>query len=110
MLTFLAWTSLAIAFASALIIVIDKVKHPQKMWIMNIVWPVTALYFSVFAGWGYFRLGRGITANAMRGMSDQEMKQQIQHKEEQARRSLPGSRRLCPTATVGRLHFGRHYR
>lgn len=87
MLTILAWTSLGIAFASALIIVVDEIKHPQKMWIMNIVWPVTALYFSVFAVWGYFRLGRGMADDAMRGMSDDDMKQQMQHREEQARRN-----------------------
>lgn len=87
MLTVLAWISLAIAFASALLIAIDEIKHPQKMWIMNVVWPVTALYFSVFAVWGYFRLGRGMTAEAMRGMSDAEMKQQMQRREEQARRN-----------------------
>ena len=28
----------------AAIIAIDLVKHPQKMWIMNVVWPITALY------------------------------------------------------------------
>jgi hypothetical protein len=28
--------------------VIDEIRHPQKMWIMNIVWPVTALCLNVF--------------------------------------------------------------
>ncbi len=56
MLMIFAWTSLAIAFASALIIVIDEVKHTQKMWIVNVAWPVTALYSSVsrsgvISGW-----------------------------------------------------------
>ncbi len=87
MLMILAWTSLAIAFASALIIVIDEIKHPQKMWIMNVVWPVTALYLSVFAVWGYFRLGRGMAGHAMQGMSNEEMKQQTKLREEQARRN-----------------------
>lgn len=87
MLTVLAWTSLAIAFVSALIIIIDEIKHPQKMWIMNVVWPVTALYFSVFAVWGYFRSGRGMAGDAMQGMSDEQMKQQTQQREEQARRN-----------------------
>jgi hypothetical protein len=26
-------------------------RHPQKMMIMNLVWPITAFYFSVFALW-----------------------------------------------------------
>ncbi len=59
-LTTLSSLSLAVALLSALAIAIDEVRHPQKMWIMNIVWPVTALYFSVFAVWGYFRMGRPI--------------------------------------------------
>lgn len=45
----IVWISLGIAFLSAMVIVGDEIRHPQKMWIMNIVWPVTALYFSVFA-------------------------------------------------------------
>jgi Domain of unknown function (DUF4396) len=39
------------------------------MWIMNIVWPVTALYFSVAALWGYFRVGREMSKTAMTGMN-----------------------------------------
>lgn len=35
------------------------------MWIMNIVWPATALYLSVFALWGYFRYGRRMARDAM---------------------------------------------
>lgn len=45
-------------FASAAIIAVDLIRHPQKMWIMNVVWPVTALYFSVVAIWAYYQFGR----------------------------------------------------
>jgi hypothetical protein len=76
--TLVAWISLGIAFFCALVIVIDEIRHPQKMWIMNIVWPVTALYLSVFGLWGYFRIGRGMTKNALHGMSKDQMQQ---HKE-----------------------------
>ncbi len=58
MLQTIAWISLAIAAASFLWIVLDEMKHPQEMWIMNLVWPVTALYFSLIAVWAYFRIGR----------------------------------------------------
>jgi hypothetical protein len=85
MLTIIAWASLVLAFACAFIIAIDEVRHPQKMWIMNLVWPITALYLSVFALWGYFRLGRGMTRDSMQGMSSKEMKQQVDKREEQAR-------------------------
>ena len=83
MLNTIAWFSLGFAFACSIVIAIDEVRHPQKMWIMNIVWPVTALYFSVFAIWAYFRAGRSMTSDAMQGMSEQEIKQ----RQEQARNS-----------------------
>jgi hypothetical protein len=35
------------------------------MGVMNVVWPVTALYFSVFALWAYFTIGRRQTRAAM---------------------------------------------
>jgi hypothetical protein len=35
--TLVAWSSLGIAFFCALVIAIDERRHPQKMWIMNIV-------------------------------------------------------------------------
>lgn len=45
----LAWASLSMAFLCALLIVIDYVWRRQKMWIMYVVWPVTALYFGPVA-------------------------------------------------------------
>jgi len=35
------------------------------MWIMNVVWPVTALYFGPVAIWAYFAMGRGSAKDAM---------------------------------------------
>lgn len=61
--TLIAWISLGVAVLCALVIAIDEMRHPQTMWIMNIVWPITALYFSVFALWGYLSIGRGMTKN-----------------------------------------------
>jgi hypothetical protein len=43
------------------------------MWIMNLVWPITALYFSVFGLWAYFALGRKATHGAMQGMDHMAM-------------------------------------
>jgi hypothetical protein len=53
----LAWISLSVAGACALVIAVDEVRRPQKMAIMNVVWPVTALYLSVIALWAYFTVG-----------------------------------------------------
>lgn len=55
----LAWVSLSVAFLCALIIAGDIMAgHRQKMAIMNLVWPITALYFGPLALWAYFRFGR----------------------------------------------------
>ncbi len=75
----IAWISLWTAFVCAAIILIDEMRHPQRMWIMNIVWPVTALYFSVVALWVYLRVGRGMSRDAPERMSPGQM---AQHKEQ----------------------------
>jgi hypothetical protein len=54
----LAILSLATGFASAGAIAWDLTRRPQHMWIMNVVWPVTALYATLLAAWGYWRYGR----------------------------------------------------
>jgi hypothetical protein len=41
---FVAWLWIAICFASALFILVQTLRKPQKMWIMNVVWPITGLY------------------------------------------------------------------
>jgi hypothetical protein len=71
-LTLIAWFSLGIAFVCAFVIALDEIRHPQQMWIMNLIWPITALYLSAFALWGYFHIGRGMT---MHGMSQGQMKE-----------------------------------
>jgi hypothetical protein len=50
--------SLVIGFVSALVIAIDEIRDPQHIWIMNIVWPVTALFAGPISLWGYFAYGR----------------------------------------------------
>lgn len=67
-MTALAWISVGVAVLCALVIALDEVRHPQAMSVMNVVWPVTALYFSVFAVWAYLRLGRRHTREAMQTM------------------------------------------
>ena len=61
----IASLSLLVAFACAIIIAVDEFRHPQRMWIMSLVWPITALYFSVFALWAYFSLGRKASRDAI---------------------------------------------
>lgn len=54
----LSIASLLLAFACALWIAADVARHPQHMRIMNVVWPVTALFGSLAAVWAYRRWGR----------------------------------------------------
>ena len=42
----------------AVIVAGDVLRHPQKMWIMAVVWPLTALYAGPFGLWAYFAIGR----------------------------------------------------
>lgn len=54
----LAIASLIVALVSTLAMAVDVARHPQHMWIMNIVWPVSGLFASVAALWLYFAYGR----------------------------------------------------
>lgn len=66
-LEILAIASLCLAGACAVTIVLDLLAgHSQHMWIMNIVWPVTALYFGPLTLYAYFRWGRLSTHRAVR--------------------------------------------
>lgn len=49
---------LAAAGLSAVAVIVDIVRHPQKMAIMNAVWPITALYFGPLVFWPYVALAR----------------------------------------------------
>ncbi len=59
-LTALAWASLALAFATAGLILHDIYgnRHRQRMGVMEAVWAVTALYFGPLAWPAYRRWGR----------------------------------------------------
>ena len=59
-LHWLAWLSLGLSFLCAFVILLDEIRKPQKMFIMNFVWPLTALYWSFAALWAYFRIGRNM--------------------------------------------------
>jgi hypothetical protein len=54
----LAKAYLATGFLCAVVIAVDLLRRPQKMWIMNVVWPVTALYLGPLALWSYWVMGR----------------------------------------------------
>jgi len=49
----------------AVVIAIDVARHKQHMWIMNVVWPVTALFGTGWILWQYFTYGRLATQGRM---------------------------------------------
>jgi hypothetical protein len=56
--------ALLTAIVCAVVIALDEIRNPQRMWIMNIVWPVSALFGTVL--WLAFYLGFGKRAAADR--------------------------------------------
>ena len=54
----LSIASLLLGALCLLGILADVVRHPQHMGIMNVVWPVTALFGTVWVAWQYVRYGR----------------------------------------------------
>jgi hypothetical protein len=53
--------------------IIDELRRPQKMMIMNFVWPITSIYFGPGALWGYFRSDPKMTKE-----HHQQMQQEVQ--------------------------------
>ncbi len=71
--------SIASLFAAAicgLAIVADEVRRPQKMWIMNTVWPLTALFGSFVWLVFYWGWGRGPDPEKARAKSRSEPERQ----------------------------------
>jgi hypothetical protein len=86
---------LAFGMLCAAIIAIDESRHPQHMGIMNLVWPLTALFGTVWVVWQYFAYGRLATHERMQAA--------MQRDEE------PPNKRLTPFPVMvanGALHCG----
>jgi len=94
-LKILAWLSLLSGVASAAVITWDLASgHKQHMWIMNIVWPLTALYSGVLGLWAYFRVGR---------LSSEAAHRAAQQRDEEP----PGkSKPFWQAAALGATHCG----
>ncbi|KAA5606198.1 DUF4396 domain-containing protein [Roseospira marina] len=56
---------LVLGALGAIVIALDERRDPQHMWIMNVVWPVVALFAPFVAVWAYFRYGKLATHRAM---------------------------------------------
>lgn len=64
-LHYLSLAALLIAVITAAAITIDLMAHPQAMWIMDVVWPVTALFGGPLVLAQYLRYGRLATHAGM---------------------------------------------
>ncbi|WP_242705618.1 DUF4396 domain-containing protein [Pontibacillus sp. ALD_SL1] len=54
----ISWIALIIGLLSSLIIIVDVIRHPQMMAIMNVVWPINGWFLGPFAVWSYYKWGR----------------------------------------------------
>lgn len=66
----LSWISVVLGLVTMGAVAVDVLRHPQRMKIMKVVWPVTALYIPVVGWWLYRSMGRpmaiGMAPMAMR--------------------------------------------
>jgi hypothetical protein len=90
----ISWISIGLGGISFLIVIIDEFRYPQHMWIMDLVWPITALYSSLAGLCAYFKVGRMATAR--------------QHQAAKERHETPPNKRIpfWQTAGVGATHCG----
>jgi hypothetical protein len=83
-----------LAGVCALIIADDLAGHPQKMWIMNVVWPITALYAGPIALVGYYKAGR------------LSSKQSVQHANSKGQENPGREKPFWQIVAVGVTHCG----
>jgi hypothetical protein len=97
-----SWISLGVSVACALAIVVDVFRRPQQMAIMDVVWPMTALYWGPAALWAYFRVGTRTTRQHHHDMMKSMSHDQMEHAKEELK-SEPLTR---TQAAVGDSHCG----
>lgn len=90
-----SWIYVGLGILSALVVVAHLIAgHRQSMWIMNVVWPVTALWSGPPGAWAYFRYGRAGSREAM-------------HEAERHGREPPSKRQSFPILVAkGTMHCG----
>lgn len=72
-LDLIAWISLILSLAQAVVIAVDIFRNRQTMMpIMNAVWPLIGLFFPVVGIWAYFGLGREQSSQSHSDASEPE--------------------------------------
>ena len=70
----LATACLLLGAACSLLVSVDVIRRPQHMTVMNVVWPVTALFGTVAVAWAYVRYGRLATMEAHNAAMERDEK------------------------------------
>lgn len=65
-LHFLSVAYLLFGWFCAAVLTADLLRRPQPMWIMNLVWPITALFGTIWILWQYFTYGRAASSSEAR--------------------------------------------
>ena len=63
-LRLLSLVSVSLGVLSAVITALDLLRRSQKMWIMNVVWPLTAVWSGPLGMWAYYAVGRAAKGGA----------------------------------------------
>ena len=85
---------LILSAISCIVIATDLFCRPQKMTVMNFVWPITALYFGPLALWSYFSFGR------QKPMPKEDNSKSKSHSHQGAKKPF------CQAAWIGTTHCG----
>jgi len=92
-----AMVSLGAGALSASVIAVDILAgHRQKMWILNAVWPITALYSGPLGLWFYYKVGRVSTLPAM----------QMRHAEHRTDSNPAQEKPMWQAAAMAAMHCG----
>ena len=111
MLTTIAIVSIIIAIICAIIILIDVIRKPQHMPIMNIVWAITPLYSGPLGLLAYYKIGKKSAGKMMNhdmkgmNMKENDMKGMNMSSKEMTHHQMP-QKPFWQSVLVGCLHCG----
>lgn len=100
-LTVCSWVAIGLGLVCALVLAVDITRHPQPMAVMNLVWPICALFGSVIWVAAYVAWGRAAPRNTSPSTStgdDTEM--------DMTTGRAPTPRPMASSVFVGTSHCG----
>ena len=97
----LAIISITISIICLIVIAVDIINHPQEMWVMNIVWPVTCLYSGPIGLFAYYRIGRNISDKKITTIQHNNKAMDKDNNENTSKKKI-----LWQSVVKGTLHCG----